>query len=176
MSLIAKATVPRIAVAALVVSLALIAGAHAFEIWGGLPPCPLCLRQREAHWTAAAIAALAFALSRHPKGREFAAWPLVALALVYAVGAGIAAYHVGVEWGLFEAPASCAAATGPGIESTSDLLRRLQAPAEAAACDQVGWSLFGITLAGYNLLISLALAGLAAAAAWSGLVRRPISA
>ena len=160
-------TAPQAAAVAFITSLALVAGAHGFEAWGGLLPCDLCLRQREAHWTAMGLAALTLGAATRPAWRDWLAWPLAALVAVYLVSAGIAGYHVGVEWGVFELPESC----GAGAEVSEDLtteefLMRLQSPVEAPACDQVAWSLFGLSLAGYNVIFSLALAALCAVAAW----------
>ena len=151
-------TAPRLATLALVASLALLAGAHAFETFGGLEPCPLCLRQREAHWTAAAISALALVCGSRPQWHGMVVWLFGALTAAYLVGAGIAAYHAGVEWHWWAGPASCATGADGGVMSAADLFQRLQESADVPACDEVPWSLLGISMAGYNVLFSLMLA------------------
>ncbi len=155
-------TPQRLAIVALVASLLLLAGAHFFESVIGLEPCPLCLRQREAHWTAVAIAALSlFSVSR-PQWRGVVIWLFGALTVVYLVGAGIAAYHAGIEWQWWAGPASCSLSGNGNIGSASELLQSLQQETTAPACDKVPWSLFGISMAGYNFLASVALAILSA--------------
>ncbi len=127
---------------------------------GGLEPCPLCIYQRYPYGAAIALGALALASAgRGP-------WPavLVGLAGVAFTGdAAIAFYHVGVEQGWFEGLAACA-----GESATPTTLEELRAQVLGSApprCDVVQWSLLGISLAGYNLMYSAALAVLTFAAA-----------
>jgi disulfide bond formation protein DsbB len=139
-------------------SAAILLGALALQHLGGLPPCRLCIWQR---WPYVALIGLGVI------GRR--AWPraLLALAtLVLLAGAGLAAYHVGIEQGWWALPEGCVA--GGSAESVEDL-RRLLAEAPPA-CDQVRFTFLGLTLAGWNLVASLALALYAFAAA-CGLVR-----
>lgn len=142
---------------ALLVSLAMLAAAHAFERFGGLPPCALCYRQREVYWGAAALAVLALG------AQVFWPTPLVTrvsgvlLALAFATGAIVAGYHAGVEWKFWEGPRTCAA--GAAIIPT-DLSAALDRPIKVVPCDEPAWTMFGISMAGYNALISLGLAGL----------------
>ena len=155
-------TPQRVAIIAVIASLLLLAGAHFFESVIGLEPCPLCLRQREAHWTAAAIAALTlFSVSR-PQWHGVVVWLFGALTVAYLVGAGIAAYHAGIEWHWWAGPASCSATGDSNIGSADELLQSLQQETAAPACDKAPWSLFGISMAGYNFLASIALAILSA--------------
>ena len=125
----------------------------ALQYLGGLPPCPLCVWQR---WPYVGVVALGLIGWR---------WrPRVMLALAVPallVGAGLGAYHVGVEQGWWALPAGCAA--GEGAQSVEDLKRLL---AEAPpACDQVSFTFLGLSLAGWNVITSLALAAYATAAA-----------
>jgi disulfide bond formation protein DsbB len=139
-------------------SAAILLGALALQYVGGLPPCPLCIWQR---WPYVALVALGVIGWR--------AYPRAILALatlVLLAGAGLAAYHVGIEQGWWALPAGCIA--GGNAESIEDL-RRLLAEAPPA-CDQVSFTFLGLTLAGWNLVASLALALFAFAAA-CGLVR-----
>jgi disulfide bond formation protein DsbB len=155
-------------VLAAVASAAMLAAAHAFERFGGLPPCPLCLRQREVYWIALAAAVLGlFVLRREADAPR--RLPLL-LAAVFLVGAAIAGFHAGVEWKWWDAPASCGGA-GPAPAAQMDALLRGE-PAKLVACDEAPWSLFGLSMAGWNALASLGLAGLGLISA-AGADRRP---
>ena len=131
-------------------SVALLLGALAFQYLGGLAPCHLCILQRWPHGIAIAL------------GLLLLAWPhrfLATLAgLVVLAGAGIAIYHVGVEQGWWAGPTSCTA-PAPGGMSSSDLLDQiLDTP--VVLCDQVAWSLWGISMAGWNAILSVGIAWL----------------
>src|SRR5262249_36015623 len=134
-------------------SAALILGAFAFQYIGGLAPCILCWWQRYAHGMTVVIAALALVASRrNPK----LGWLLVGLAaLSLFAGAGIAGFHVGVEQHWWQGTPECGSTTG-GAASVDELRARLMGQA-IVRCDEIAWSLFGISMAGYNFLISLAL-------------------
>ena len=132
---------------------ALLAGAFAFEHLGGLYPCEMCWWQRWAH-----IAALAFALiavaggGRLPdRGRSFV-W-LAALAIL--VSGGIAVYHAGVEAGIFEGFTQCTSAGAGG--SAEDVLNAVM-NAPLVRCDEIQWQWLGISMAGWNAILSLAAA------------------
>jgi len=150
---------------ALASSLAMLAIAHAFETFGRLAPCELCLKEREVYWIAATLAALGIGLGFTPlkTGR----WVSGVLALVFLGGAGLAAYHAGAEWKFWPGPASCAA--GHVQVTAADLSRLLNGgPVAAPACDKAAWVFLGISMAGWNALISLKLAVLSALAARRG--------
>lgn len=138
-------------------SLALLAGAYVFQALG-YAPCKLCLWQRWPHWTAGALGAATLILG--PYLLIAAAGALAALTT-----AGIGAYHTGVERGWWEGPTSCSG-TGPGLDGLSgaDLLS-LDAPVNIVMCDEVAWAFAGLSMASWNTLASLALAGLWIAAA-----------
>jgi disulfide bond formation protein DsbB len=139
----------------LAASAAILATALASQFLGGLPPCELCHWQRLPY--AVAIALAGAAMLRPSRA-------LVALcAGAFAVGAGLALYHVGVERGWFAAPGACSADVG-AAQTVEELRRRLEA-APLVRCTDVAWSLFGISMAGYNAIASAALAGYALAAA-----------
>jgi len=153
----------QIAALALAGSVALLAGAHAFENFGGLAPCILCLQQRDAHWVALAIAAvllIVFFAAPRLSGQVISVL-FVALTVAYLAGAGLAGFHMGVEWQWWEGPQACAAGNSGGF-SVEDLANSLTQAPSGPSCDDVAWSLFGISMAGYNFLFSLALAGLSA--------------
>jgi disulfide bond formation protein DsbB len=131
-------------------SAALLAGAYFFQYGLGLAPCVLCFWQRWPHWAALAIGLLLLAL------------PVRGLALLgalaMATGAGIAAYHVGVEQGFWPGPNTCAAPDLAG-QSAEELLESILA-APVVRCEDVAWSLLGISMAGWNGIASVVLAGL----------------
>lgn len=136
----------------LATSSGLMLGALAFQYIGGLFPCPLCILQRYPHVITIVLGGLAL-------GCVFAGLPravpwLLGLAgLSLLAGAGIAVFHVGVEQGWWQGLSSCA---GPGVGgSLADTLNQARA-GPAARCDEVPWSLLGISMAGYNAAISLA--------------------
>ncbi len=136
---------------------AMLAGAHLFEKVGGLVPCILCLNQREAHWTALAVAAAGLVAGRLLRSRLGAAAAVGAAALVYAVSAGLAFYHTGVEYGYWPGPAICAGGGGNAIVDLEHLAASLTQKADAPSCEDVQWRFAGISMAGYNLLASAGL-------------------
>jgi disulfide bond formation protein DsbB len=150
---------------AAVASLAMLAAAHAFETFGGYAPCGLCLKQRDVYWAALTVAVIGFVLVRL---KRFPADILaLLLAAIFATGMVVAAYHAGVEWKWWPGPTSCSG--GGGLAVTGDLSALLEGKrVRPPACDEAAWRLFGISMAGYNALISLALAALGAAFARGG--------
>ena len=140
-------------------SLALLAGAFGFQYLGGMAPCHLCLLQRWPHAAAIAIGLVAVSSSR---GRaELAA----AGALTVLIGAGIAFYHTGVERHWWLGPQTCAG-QDIGTVSADDLLNAILT-APIVQCDQVAWSMAGLSMASWNGLASLVLAAI-----WIAAIRR----
>jgi disulfide bond formation protein DsbB len=137
---------------ALVTSVAMLGAAHAFERFGNMPPCALCLHQREAYWAAIAVGGLALIANRFDSDvfgkRAFS------LLLVFAFGAGaiVAGFHVGVEYKWWPGIAECAASGD--LKASGDLLGALSKPMDVPACDVVAWSMLGLSMAGWNMLIS----------------------
>ena len=166
-ALLTRFAVPRRAVlACLLVSAGLIAGAHAFERVGGMAPCLLCLDQREAHWAALGVGAALLGLAQVGAARLVAAG-LGALAVVYLFSAGLAGFHAGVEWGWWPGPDGCAPATEASLAGlgTDDILGSLDRAGPAGpSCSEAAWRMLGVSMAGYNALISAGLAVLAGAA------------
>ena len=126
---------------------ALLGGAYGSQYIGGLFPCEMCWWQRYPHFAAVAIAAIAFGVGNLAFRKT-----LVALgALAIATSGGIAGFHAGVEYGWWEGLTACTATiSGSG----DDLLKSIM-NAPLVRCDVAPWSLFGISLAGYNFLLSL---------------------
>ncbi len=142
------------------IAVATLAGAWFFQLVLDIKPCPLCLEQRYAYYLAIPLGALvAFAAAKDaPRGVLLAGLGLLALA---ALGnAGLGAYHAGVEWKFWEGPTDC---TGPigDLGSAASLLQRLDT-VKVVRCDEVQWRFLGLSLAGYNVLISLLMAAIAA--------------
>jgi len=136
-------------------SAALLAGAFAFQHIGGLPPCALCIWQRWPH-VAAALLAAALLLSPAPLRR-----PLMALGALAALATGgIGIYHAGIERGWWPGPTSCSG-SGPGLSGMSgaDLLD-MSAPATVVMCDEIPWAFAGLSMAGWNAVLSLGLAAI----------------
>ncbi len=141
---------------ALASSLAMLAIAHGFERFGGLAPCALCLHQREAYWIAAAIAALAL-LARRMDGAEMTNRALnLLLTFAFVGGAIVAGFHMGVEYKWWPGLPSCTAASSGAVPT--DLLGALSKPLHVAGCDEAAWIFLGLSMAGWNMLISLKLA------------------
>jgi disulfide bond formation protein DsbB len=151
---------------ALLACAAMLAIAHAFESFGGLAPCALCLRQREVYWVAGALALALMILVRLPGGgrlRQASGW---LLALAFLIGAGVAAYHAGVEWKFWPGPTTCSGAGGAsGVDAAAMSALLEGAKIRPPACDKAAWVFLGLSMAGWNALASLAFAGLSAAAA-----------
>jgi disulfide bond formation protein DsbB len=148
---------------ALLVAAAMLATAHIFENLG-YAPCTLCLRQREVYWTAGVIAALTLAFTR-TRGGAKVAWAFDALlAATFLYGAGLAFYHSGVEWKWWPGPESCAATGATASAEALDALLR-GAEIKPPACDEPNWWFLGLTMANWNTLVSLGLAGLGGLAA-----------
>lgn len=124
--------------------------AYAFEFIGGLQPCALCLYQRIPWWAALGLGALSLRLHATKGVRNIAVWLGAAAVLA---GAGIAGYHTGVEYKWWAGPTTCSGVGGAA--QTLDALRAQIMSAPVVRCDEIPWSLFGISMAGYNFLLSL---------------------
>lgn len=130
---------------ALLLPLALMAGALGSQYIGGLYPCEMCHWQRWPHYAAIVLAALAFLPMA--SGAQRALVMLAGIAI--GVSGAIGVFHAGVEYGWWEGLTSCSI-VGTGGTGLSDIMS-----APLIRCDQVQWSLFGISLAGFNALFSL---------------------
>lgn len=138
-------------------SLALLAGAFAFQHLGGMAPCKLCLWQRWPHAAAILIGLVALALP----GR---ALPLLGAAAALCT-AGIGLYHTGVERGWWQGPTTCSSGPVTGLTPQELLDQIMTAP--LVRCDEVPWEMFGLSMASWNAVASLAFALLWLAAARS---------
>ena len=140
------------------VSFVLIVGALGFQYLGGIAPCEMCHWQRWPHIAAAIIGLGGGALIANGTLDARSAWLVVWIALaLIAIAGALGAYHAGVEWKLWAGPAAC---TGERVVFTG--LHGINENG-VVRCDQPAWRLFGLSLAGYNAIISL---GVAAGAAY----------
>lgn len=149
-----------VAAAIAVAAAATIAGAWFFELVLDVRPCPLCLEQRYAYYLAIPLAALLALAAVRGAPWVVLAGGFAVLVVALLANAGLGAYHAGVEWGFWQGPTDC---SGPIVDfgnggSLLDTLNKVK----VIRCDEVQWRFLGLSLAGYNVLISLALAALAA--------------
>ncbi|MGY3033080.1 disulfide bond formation protein DsbB [Bradyrhizobium sp. USDA 4354] len=153
---------PALVASALVtlIAAATIAGAWFFQLVLEILPCPLCLEQRYAYYLAIPLGALTAIAARSGAPRPLLLAGLAILALATLGNAGLGAYHSGVEWGFWKGPSDC---SGPVVDlgSAADLLSKLDT-VKVVRCDEVQWRFLGLSLAGYNVLISLLMAAIAA--------------
>lgn len=151
------AIVAALAIAA--VAAATLAGAWFFQLVLDIRPCPLCLEQRYAYYLALPLGLLiAFAAARRaPRPVLLAGFAVLLLAVL--ANAWLGGYHAGVEWKFWPGPTDC---SGPVVDlgSAGTLLQRLDT-VKVIRCDEVQWRFLGLSLAGYNVLISLLMALLA---------------
>ena len=142
---------------ALLVPLALLGGALGSQYVGGLSPCEMCYWQRWPHGAAILLAGFAFtAPAASSRARTFT---LIAAAAI-AISGAIGVYHAGVELGIFEGFTSC---TAGGPVSLEDIMST-----PLVRCDQVQWAFLGVSMAGWNAIISLSAAALIAVLALKG--------
>lgn len=124
----------------------------------GLAPCPLCYQQRYAYYAALPLAALGLM-------RPSLARPLFGLiAAGFFANAGFGGWHMGMEYGWWPGPASCQSEWALPV-TTEELLRAAET-LRPVDCTRVDWRLFGLSLAGYNMLASLGLSLWAGGALW----------
>ncbi|MBN9080301.1 MAG: disulfide bond formation protein DsbB [Rhizobiales bacterium 62-17] len=149
----------RIALAIFVIAFATIAGAWIFE-YAGYLPCELCLQQRWAYYIGVPVAALTVASTVSGKPSPIAKLLFVLLALIFIGSAIFGAYHAGVEWGFWEGPTGCTGAIPQRASDMSDFMRQLETT-KVVRCDAVAIRILGLSLAGWNAVISAVLAVLA---------------
>lgn len=142
------------------IAAATIAGAWFFQLVLEILPCPLCLEQRYAYYLAIPLGALTALAAKNGAPRPPLLAALAILALATLANAGLGAYHSGVEWGFWKGPTDC---SGPVVNlgNAGDLFSRLDT-VKVVRCDEVQWRFLGLSLAGYNVLISLLMSAIAA--------------
>lgn len=133
-------------------------GAYAFQYIGGMAPCQMCIWQRYPHVVAIVIGAVALVLPRAPL--------ILMGALAAVTTAAIGVFHSGVEQGWWEGPTACSAGPISGV-SADDLLDQIMS-APLVRCDEIPWEMLGLSMAGWNALLSFGFAAL-----WLMALRRP---
>ena len=149
------------------IAAATLAGAWFFQLVLDIRPCPLCLEQRYAYYLVVPLGALTALAAAKNASRAVLVIGLAIVAAATLGNAGLATYHAGVEWHLWQGPTDCTGEIG-NLGSAGNLLERLDT-VKVIRCDEVQWKFLGLSLAGYNVLISLLMAAIAA---W-GIVRTP---
>lgn len=159
---VGKDGLSRLAAVPLLAGIAALAGAYGSQYLGGLRPCELCLWQRWPWWIAAALGLLVVLVRGRPQIRI--ALLLLAVLTVF-TGAAIAGFHVGVEQHWWPGLASC---SGPPADASMSVeaLRRQLMSTPVVRCDEIAWSLVGISMAGYNVLLSAGVGGLLLVVLW----------
>jgi disulfide bond formation protein DsbB len=154
-------TQPAAAAAAAIAVLGVLtmAGFFYFQYVLGYPPCPLCLEQRYAFYISVPLAAMILLGLSVGSSRKVLMLALFAIAAAMLWNAGLGVYHSGVEWHWWPGPQDCSGAV-PNFNSGGslvDLINRTR----VVRCDEAAWRFLGLSLAGYNVLVSLAIAAIA---------------
>ena len=145
------------ALGVLILAFATIASAWIFE-WAGYLPCELCLMQRWAYYAGVPLAALvALITARGPHSLAGAGLALLGLVFIGSMVFGV--YHAGVEWGFWPGPTGCTGAL-TRADSMADFLKQLETT-KVVRCDAVAIRILGLSLAGWNAVMSAAVAALA---------------
>jgi disulfide bond formation protein DsbB len=154
---------------------AMLAIAHAFQTFGGLAPCHLCLIQRQVYWWALAVSAIAAAADLIRPWSHTPRIGSLALAVIFAVGVYWAGFHAGAEYGWWKAPASCAS-NGPATMAGLKAFLAGGARDTGPVCDKPAWVFLGISMAGWNCVASVGLVLISLAAAVRGGQRKETAA
>ena len=142
------------------IGLAAILGAYFFQYVIGLPPCPLCLEQRYAYYICIPLAAMILLGLSVGSSRKVLLLAFLAIAVAMLWNTGLGVYHSGVEWKWWPGPQDCSGAV-PNFSAGGSLLDQIN-KARVVRCDEAAWRFLGLSLAGYNALVSLTLAAIAA--------------
>lgn len=164
----ARSQPPRTAAAIIAVVGALtIASVYFFQYVLLILPCPLCLEQRISYYVCVPLALMLLLGANHGAARKVMLLGFLAIAAVMLWNSGLAAYHAGVEWKFWQGPIDC---SGPidKIGSVSNMMQQLQR-ISLVRCDEASWRFLGISLSGYDALVSLFLV---AVAGWGALSLR----
>ena len=163
---------PPVAAAAIVavVGALTICGFFFFQYVLGYPPCPLCLDQRNAFYVGVPLAALLSLGANHGASSKVMTAGFALIAAVMLWNTGLSVYHAGVEWKFWPGPADC---SGPinSLGSASNMLKQLDY-IRIVRCDEAAWRFLGISLAGYDVLVSLLLAVVATWGLKASIARR----
>jgi disulfide bond formation protein DsbB len=141
-----------------------ILGAYFFQYVVGVMPCPLCLEQRMAYYVTIPLAAMVWLGASYGASRKVMILGFAAIAVIMLWNTGLAAFHAGVEWKFWPGPTECSGPLGD-LRAGGSLMSQLNR-ISVVRCDEASWRFLGLSLAGWNVFLSL---GLAAAAAWGAL-------
>lgn len=154
--MVSRASITRIAAFTFALAAATIIGAWGFELIGGYDPCPLCLQQRWAYYFSLPILALIFLrVWSGIADIDVVRWGFLAVMAAMLLNAGLGVYHSGIEWQWWAGPDACSA--GAGLSGGLPDLSK----ARVINCSDAQWRFLGLSFAGWNVVISLLLAGLA---------------
>ena len=144
------------ALAIFVISAATILGAWFFEYVLKYPPCELCLQERLPYHVIIPFSLLLTIAAVAQAPQKILSVGFVAVAIIALCGAALGVYHAGVEWHFWAGPTACTGSLN-NLNSGGSILNQLQS-INVVRCDEAAWRFLGISLAGYNVLISLAMA------------------
>ncbi len=146
-----------IALTILLIAAATLGGAWIFQL-SGIAPCELCLKQRIPYYIGIPLAAITCLASARRQATLLAP-DFIALALLFGFSTLFGVYHAGVEWGFWAGPSDCTG-TLTKASSVDDFMKQLQS-VRVVRCDAVAIRILGLSLAGWNAVISAGLTGLA---------------
>lgn len=138
--------------AALMLAIGALAAAYGFQYIGGYEPCPLCLMQRYAFFAGIPLLFAALVLVATERA-NWATAIFFLVSLAFLANAGLGIYHAGAEWKFWPGPDTCAAVSRPLGGGSGGLLKQLEAT-RVIRCDEAPWSLFGLSFAGWNVVVS----------------------
>jgi disulfide bond formation protein DsbB len=139
---------------------ATVGGALAFEHIGGYVPCALCLLQRDPYYYGLPVSLVALVASSVGASPGLIRFLILLIAVLMLVGAGMGAYHSGVEWGFWEGPSACSAPVDSVPTNANDILADLNR-VHGPSCTVASFRFLGLSFAGWNVVASLALAAIA---------------
>lgn len=147
--------------ALLLVGMATVIGsALAFEYIGGYIPCELCLLQRKPYYIGLVIGVITLITIALRLPARVTKSLILLLGVIMIVSTGLGIYHAGVEWHFWEGPSACSATAGAGFTGTGDILGQLNS-FKGPSCTEAALRIFGVSLAGWNVVTSLILAAIA---------------
>jgi disulfide bond formation protein DsbB len=157
LSFLSRLTQLQIALIVLLIAAATLGGAWIFQL-NGYAPCELCLKQRIPYYIGIPLAAIT-CLAAVRRQHTLLLPDFIGLALLFGFSTLFGIYHSGVEWGFWQGPTDCTGSLTQA-DSVNDFLKQLQT-VKVVRCDAVAIRILGLSLAGWNAVISAGLFGLA---------------
>jgi disulfide bond formation protein DsbB len=149
--------------AVLIIASATIATAWFFQLVLGYIPCKLCLQQRIPYYVAIPLAIFALVALARGAPAKLAQLALIGLSLIFIISAALGAYHAGVEWSLWQGPADCGGFIASGPAKVGDLMSAIES-SKVVSCTHASWRLLGLSMAGWNAVMSAIIAGISCTA------------